>query len=110
MNSTPSNGATATKDLTGEQLAQSIESWLIAKISDWLAIDASDIDRTEPTTNYGMNSMTAMTMAGELEDWLDIELEGTVLFDHPSVEALTRYLVEMLQEPKASAPQEGSGS
>ena len=110
MKSTQSNG-TATRNDAGEQLAKSIESWLIAKISDWLVIDANEIDRTQPTTLYGMNSMAAMTMAGELEDWLNIELEATALFDHPSVDELTRYLVEMLQASGSDAvptPDEGS--
>ncbi|WP_311971675.1 acyl carrier protein [Pseudomonas baltica] len=41
---------------------------------------------------YGLDSITALTIAGDLEDELGIELPSTLLWDYPSIDALANYL------------------
>jgi acyl carrier protein len=71
-----------------------IQAWMISYLARLLEVDSDDIDITTPFDRYGLDSSAAVGMTGDLEDWLKIELEPTLMYDYPTIEALTRYLVE----------------
>lgn len=70
---------------------EAIEDWLIAKLSEKLAGSAG-IDVREPLVNYGLSSLTAVSISGDLQEWLGREVSPTVLYDYPTIESLARYL------------------
>lgn len=72
--------------------AGAIQEWLIEKIGELLGVTRSEIDVAEPFSSYGMSSMAAVSMAGDLEDWLGFALPPTLAWDYPTVEALARHL------------------
>ena len=69
-----------------------IQAWLTAKISEWLAIDAREINIQEPFASYGLSSIAAISLAGDLADWLGVELSPILAYEYPTIESLTRYL------------------
>ncbi|WP_169051699.1 acyl carrier protein [Flavobacterium sp. H122] len=69
-----------------------IQNWLISKISSQLNLSPSDIDITTELATYGLDSMDAVMISGELEDALEIELASTVLWDYPTIESLSAFL------------------
>ncbi len=69
-----------------------IEQWLIEKISVELKTPAANIDVTQPFARYGLDSVRATGLAGDLEDWLGRSLPATLAYDYPTIEALARYL------------------
>lgn len=71
-----------------------IQTWLVEQLADVLSIETSTIDVKQPLTRYGLDSIDAVTLVGDLEDWLDLELPSTLLWDYPSVEKASAYLVE----------------
>jgi acyl carrier protein len=72
----------------------SIQAWLVEQIADVLSLDASTIDIKQPLTRYGLDSIDAVTLVGDLEDWLDLELPSTLLWDYPTIEKASTYMVE----------------
>jgi acyl carrier protein len=72
----------------------SIQTWLVEQIADVLSLDASTIDIKQPLTRYGLDSIDAVTLVGDLEDWLDLELPSTLLWDYPTIEKASTYMVE----------------
>lgn len=73
---------------------RAIQYWLVKKLSEQLSLDAKAIDATEPLTRYGLDSIDAVTMVGDLEDWLDLELPSTLFWDYPTIEKSAQYLAE----------------
>lgn len=72
---------------------EAIQTWLVNKLAKQLSLNAQTIDVREPLTRYGLDSIDAVTLVGELEDWLQIELPSTLLWDYPTIEKSAQYLV-----------------
>ena len=73
---------------------QSLENWLIQQLGEQLSLDTDKINVTEPLTRYGLDSIDAVTIVGDLEDWLDLELPSTLFWDHPTIEKSAQYLAD----------------
>lgn len=83
---------------TQEPRTQSeIQNWLIAYLSSMLFVEASEIDIATPFDRYGLDSASAIGLAGDLEEWLAVDLEPTLIYDYPSVEALSEHVTEQFK-------------
>ncbi|HEY9402633.1 MAG TPA: acyl carrier protein [Pyrinomonadaceae bacterium] len=76
------------------QTVEEIQRWLARELAAFLEIDADEIDIQEPFANFGLNSIAAVTLSGDLEDWLGCELPATLLWDYPTIQVLSRHLAE----------------
>ncbi|HSI62168.1 MAG TPA: condensation domain-containing protein [Candidatus Saccharimonadia bacterium] len=91
-----------------EKVNQSdIRDWLIAKIADILKCPLGDIGVEDNFTALGLDSLSMITLTGDLAAWLGRDLPATLLLKHPSIEEvaelLTRTPVGEL-EPKLPHP------
>jgi len=78
--------------LSSEKTSREIQTWLIARLAEKLGISASAIDIHQPLAAYGLGSLAAVSLAGELEDWLECHLSPTVVYDYPTIAALAQAL------------------
>ncbi|MBX9258491.1 acyl carrier protein [Desmonostoc muscorum CCALA 125] len=69
-----------------------IKGWIVSYLTNLLEVEADDIDVTIPFDRYGLDSAIALGMIGELEEWLGYELDPTLLYDYPTIEALVKHL------------------
>jgi acyl carrier protein len=79
--------------------ADDIRALLVATLSDELRIapDALEPDRT--FASYGADSLTAMTVAVELEDTLGIgDIPPTLMWDCPTIDTLVPALELLLRD------------
>ncbi|MEM9212770.1 MAG: AMP-binding protein [Cyanobacteria bacterium P01_F01_bin.150] len=76
------------------QTLKSIQSWLVTWLSDRLKIASAQIDRQKSFADYGIDSVMAVELAQDLEDWLgrDTPLDVTVAWNFPTIDALAEYL------------------
>src|SRR5215472_464447 len=72
--------------------AKAIQTWLISRLSQVLQVEPQDIDIHEPFINYGLTSVDAVGLSGDLEDWLKRRLSPTLAYDYPTIAALARHL------------------
>ena len=72
--------------------AEVIEKWLVEKLSNLLGVDAQEIDVREPFASYGMGSTEAVSLSGELGDWLGRKVPADLAYEYPTIETLSRYL------------------
>ncbi|MHC5825641.1 MAG: acyl carrier protein, partial [Nostoc sp.] len=57
-----------------------------------LELDASEIDVQVPFERYGLDSSAAIGLTGDLENFLECEVEPTILYDYPTIEILSEQL------------------
>jgi acyl transferase domain-containing protein/acyl carrier protein len=72
--------------------AEIIQAWLVAKLSERLGLESREIDIREPFASYGLGSTEAVTLAGELAEWLGRKLSPALAYEYPTIEALARHL------------------
>ncbi len=71
-----------------------IQGWLVSYLAELLEIDSDEIDVTIPFDRYGLDSSALVGLTGDLEDWLGRELDPTLLYDYPTIDALVQHLIE----------------
>jgi acyl carrier protein len=86
--------------------SQAVQNWLVKQLAEQLSLDPKTISATEPLTRYGLDSIDAVTMVGDLEDWLDLELPSTLFWDYPTIEKSAQYLAENFDLSSALDDQE----
>ena len=77
---------------TSTKSAEEIRAWILAQVAAELGIDAAEIDVQEPLTRYGMDSMTAVVLTGELEHWLGRTVPADLLGQVVTIESLAQHL------------------
>jgi acyl carrier protein len=73
-----------------------IQAWLTTQLEEQLGLSAEEIDVHKPFTEYGLDSIVGMSLAGDLEEWLGVQLSPTVLWDYPTIAALAHFLAAEL--------------
>lgn len=73
---------------------QEITAWLRNKVSERLGINEIEIDNQQPLVEYGLSSINAVSLSGELQEWLRIDISPTIVYDYPSISALAKHLGE----------------
>lgn len=85
---------TNNQEQAGLTPVETIQKWLVDQLAEQLSLDAETVSITEPLTRYGLDSIDAVTIVGDLEDWLDLELPSTLFWDYPTIEQSSQYLAE----------------
>ena len=73
---------------------QLIQDWLIVNLAEILGVDINEIDVQAPFTDYGLGSLQALEMSGDLESWLGLKLDPTILWDYPDIQKLSHHLAK----------------
>ncbi|MFD0361347.1 acyl carrier protein [Nocardia sp. GCM10030253] len=69
-----------------------IQGWLVERIADYTERAPHQVDPTVPLAELGMDSVSAVTMCGEIEDrWL-LDVDPTLVFDYPTIADIAGYL------------------
>lgn len=77
---------------------ESIQMWLVEQISRLTGLLPEDIDIAEPFASYGLDSVAAAGLSGELANWLGEQVPPTITWDYPSAKLLASHLISRLLE------------
>ena len=70
-----------------------VKAWCVDFLAALLEVPATDIDPTRTFPDLGLDSAAAVHLVVGIEEWLGIELSPDVVNDHPTIDALARFLV-----------------
>lgn len=72
--------------------ATEVQDWFVNYLAEILQKPAQEIDTAAPFESFGLDSVTAIGMTGHLEEWLGISIDPMVVYDYPTIEALSGHL------------------
>jgi phthiocerol/phenolphthiocerol synthesis type-I polyketide synthase A len=82
--------------MTVDDLLAELRVGLRAVLARELRLPEAELDLDRPFAELGLNSVMAMSIRREAEQLAGIELSATMLWNHPTVESLARYLANRL--------------
>ena len=88
------------------------ERWMVVRAG----VPSTDIDSSKPLIEYGLDSMMAVEMSGEIEAWSGIPLSPMAAWDYPTIDALAGFVTaqvvgtESFDGPKEPSDQHADAS
>jgi acyl carrier protein len=70
-----------------------IQEWLTSYLSELLGVDSEEIQIDETVASFGLDSSAAAGLVGDLSIWLDRKLDPELVYNYPTIESLSRFLV-----------------
>lgn len=75
---------------------KALRDWTRERVAFYLECPVRDIDTSKPLTAYGFDSVFALAICGDIEDEYGFEVDPTLAWDYPTVDALAGHLAEVL--------------
>jgi acyl transferase domain-containing protein/acyl-CoA synthetase (AMP-forming)/AMP-acid ligase II/acyl carrier protein len=86
-----------------------LREFVLTRIAAAVGQPVELIDPREPFARFGLDSVRAVALAGDLETWLGCELPATLAFDYPNAAALARHLSAGERGDAVHAPESTRG-
>jgi len=86
----------AKKELAIPQNAEELRLGIASLLAQALKVEAGAVSPTSTFTELGFDSLGAVRFTGELEEWLKIELDPTLLYTYNTLETISHYLAKEL--------------
>jgi acyl carrier protein len=71
---------------------RAILRWLADTLGAYLEVPATSISPTVPLAEIGVDSVHAVSLAGEIEAKYDIDVEPTLIFDYPTLAQIAEFI------------------
>jgi acyl-CoA synthetase (AMP-forming)/AMP-acid ligase II/acyl carrier protein len=82
--------------VTAKPAALEIENWLVSNLATYLKVPPEEIDVSQSFAYYGLDSSVAVSLTGDLAEWLHLkQLDPMLFWEYPNVEALVQHLVNL---------------
>jgi acyl carrier protein len=75
-----------------QRTTDAIRAWLLAKCAEALDVTVESLDPAAPLGDYGLGSVQAVSLVGDLEEWLGRQLPATLFWDYPTLDAVASEL------------------
>jgi phthiocerol/phenolphthiocerol synthesis type-I polyketide synthase A len=85
-----------------ENMLSELEIGLRAILARELRMSEAELESDRPFAELGLNSVMAMTVRRETEQFIGTELSATMLWNHPTITALAAHLAKKLTPQEVS--------
>jgi acyl carrier protein len=82
--------------LPARQREAALQEWLLRRLARYLG--RLDIDAEVPLAEYGIDSLVALNLYGDVEEELGLPVDVTVVLDYPTVAALAEHLSQQAED------------
>ncbi|MFI7667131.1 acyl carrier protein [Nocardia sp. NPDC049526] len=70
----------------------SIQGWLVKRVADYTERAPHQVDPAVPLAELGLDSASAVTLCGEIEDRWSLDVDPTLVFDYPTIADIAAHL------------------
>ena len=74
------------------ELQDEIREWLTDHLAEILEVAPDEIRADKPIENYGLSSAEGVALFADLEHWLSVPVDSSLIWDYPTINALATYL------------------
>lgn len=78
-----------------------VQTLLVELLAGYLETTSAEIQVNTPLSEYGLDSVYALTVCADVEERLGLELDPVMMWDFPTVDALSRAIVEIANSSAA---------
>lgn len=71
-----------------------VESWMVTYMADLLDIPEHEVDVTRKFDHFGLDSVAAVVFASDLEKWLGIDLDTSLLIENENIQLVVQSIRE----------------
>jgi phthiocerol/phenolphthiocerol synthesis type-I polyketide synthase A len=96
----------AWSEMPAEDVRRELEAGLRAILARELQLPEAELAVDRPFAEFGLNSVMAMSVRRDTEQFVGIELSATMLFNYPTIVALAEHLVKKLL-PQTDSDRDG---
>lgn len=83
---------------TVTQITQTqIEEWMTAYVANLCGIKVEKISRSVQLSKYGLDSASAVTLCGDMMDWLKLDIDPSLLYEYPTIEKAAAHIMTMTE-------------
>ncbi|MFI9365449.1 acyl carrier protein [Kitasatospora sp. NPDC053057] len=75
---------------------EAVRQWLRGCVAASVRIPEESIDFEAPLSQYGLDSVYVFSLCADIEDHYGIEVEPTLLWDHPAIGPLAEALAPLI--------------
>jgi acyl carrier protein len=69
-----------------------IAVWLTERLAGYLSVAPADIRHDVPLAHYGLDSVFALSLCGDIEDRYEIPVDPTLAWDYPTVDLVVGFI------------------
>jgi len=84
--------------MTQTHTSTDISAWLIDRILFYGKAATDEVTVDTPFTELGLDSIYALTLCGDIEDFYDLSVEPTILSEYPTIRELADGLTSRLAD------------
>jgi acyl carrier protein len=74
---------------------EEVQEWIVQWLVDIASVTRESIELDKPFSDYHLDSLTAVEFSDDVHEWLGLNLPATVIWNHPTLADMTRYLCAM---------------
>ena len=71
---------------------EELADWLTIKVAGYLNVSWDTIDIDTPLADCGIDSVSAMALCADLQCEKGFDVETTIVWDYPTIDAMATYL------------------
>ncbi len=82
--------------------AKEISNWIVGRLARMLGVSPEEIHVDDSFSDYGLESVEAVALSGELSEFLGERLSPTLVWDHPTIASLAGFLADGAGDKQAA--------
>jgi acyl carrier protein len=75
-----------------------INNWIRAYLANLLGVEIEEINDQYEFERFGINSSAAVSLVGDLEEWLDVELSPSLFFEFNTIAQVSNHLAQIIED------------
>ncbi|MDU0293219.1 acyl carrier protein [Saccharothrix longispora] len=76
--------------------APDLRAWLVERVAEYANVPAERVSTDVDLTEYGLDSISALTMCTDIEDAFGVSVEPTALWDHTTIDAFGAFVLDRI--------------